>query len=145
MAGSTEEYDSLHDNVPSNIIRVPVDIESISLATDQFEDCYTNDDSVTISVLGPDTSIDEYFNDISLIPAEEKTRSILAASFGVVKDFSIDKEPYKSLNKNLLPTNKILKRELMRRIPNTKSLRGKKTAVLIILLNSDTFQIKNEK
>ena len=139
MAGSTEEYDSLHDNVPSNIIRVPVDIESISLATDQFEDCYTNDDSGTISVLAPDTSLKEYFNDISLIPAEERTRSILAASFGVVKDFSLDKEPFKSLNKNLLPTNKILKRELMRRVPNTKSLRGKKTAVLIILLNSETF------
>ena len=45
MASSTEEYDSLHDNAPSNIIRVPVDIETISLTIDKFEDCYTNDDS----------------------------------------------------------------------------------------------------
>ena len=85
---------------------------------------------------------DSYFNDESIIPENERARSLLSASFGVVPDVSLDKEPYKSLNKNLLPTNKMYKRELMRHQPTANFLRGKKT-VLELLLCSSTFVVEN--
>ena len=81
MASLTDEYHSLHDNAPSNIIRVPLDIDTISFAIDKFEDCYTNDGGGANSIRVLDTTLEVYFNEISLVPAEERTRSIMAASF----------------------------------------------------------------
>lgn len=66
-----------------------------------------------------------YFNNISLVSAEERINSLIAIFFGIVKYFSHNNELYKSLNKILLPTNNILKRELMRCVPSTKPLHGK--------------------
>ena len=54
---SSNDYDPLHDNAPSNIIRIPFDIEKISTTTYQFEDGYTNDDSVSNGIRAPDTSL----------------------------------------------------------------------------------------
>ena len=68
----------------------------------------------------------------------------MAASFGVMKYFSLDKEPYKSLNNTILPTNKMLKMELVRRVLTAKTLRERKIAILVILLNLETFEITNE-
>ena len=142
MLSSADDDDSLHDNMLSNSIEIPFDHDTISTTTDQFEDCATSElhDRILAPVIN---TLESYFNDESIIPAPERARSLLAASFGVVPDFSLEKEPYKSLNKNLLPTNKMYKRELMRRQPTAKSLRGKKNAVLELLLCSGTFAVED--
>ena len=129
MVSSADDDDSLYDNMLSNSIRIPIDHDTISTTTDMFEECATSESQDGILAPVIDT-LESYFNDELKIPATERTRSLLAASFGVVTDFSLEKEPYKSLNKNLLPTNKMYKRELMRRQPTAKSLRRKKMRFL---------------
>ena len=122
---SLDDDDSLYNNLPSNSIQIPIEQDTISTTTDQFEECATREshDRILLPVIH---TPDSHFNDESIILGNRRTRSLLAASFGVVPDFSLDKESYKSLNKNLLPTNKMYKRELMHRQPIAKSLRGKK-------------------
>ena len=123
---SSADDDSLYNNMPSNSVRIPFEQDLISTTTDQSEECATSATSESHDViLAPVIhTLESYFNDTSIIPGSERTRSLLAASFGIVTDFSLDNEPYVSLAKNLLPTNKMYKRELMRRQPTSKSLRG---------------------
>ena len=52
-------------------------------------------------------SFEEYHNDVTKVPAIEKSRYILAACFGVVENFSLKVEPYSTLSVRQLPTNKI--------------------------------------
>ena len=125
---SSDDEDSLLKNVPLHSIRIPIDTDTTNTITEQFEDCATNEyielHDVIVAPVIP--LLELYFNNTSIIQANERARSLLAACFGVVPDFSLDNEPYNGLNKNLLPTNKIYKKELMRKQPLAKSLCAKK-------------------
>ena len=124
---SSANDDSLYNNMPSNSVQTPIEQDMISITTNQFEECATSESRN--GILAPVIhTLEPYFNDESIIPWSKRTRSLLAASFVVVTNFSLGKEPYYiSLNKNLLPTNKMYKRELMRRQPTAKSLWGGKS------------------
>ena len=82
------------------------------------------------------------YNDVLTQPSD-RNRVLLAACYGVVENFDLGAEPYKSQKKGFFPTQKILKDELMRRVPSTlpKVLRQKKTCELNHLLCSPEFGI----
>ena len=146
----SDDHDSLYDGAPSNNIIIPLEYDAISTTTDMFEDCQDDissnlpQEGTTASsstLTSTSTSSEQYLNNTSIVPAREKTRPLLAACFGVVVDFSLNSEPYKSLDKTYRPTNNILKREVLRRNPTAKKVRGKKKqkwrqfCVVLILLS----------
>ena len=90
---SSDDEDSLYNNMPSHSIKIPTETDIISTTTtDQFEDCATNEysesrDGIVAAAL---PLLDLYFNDTSIMPAIERTQSLLAACFGSVPDFSLE-------------------------------------------------------
>ena len=53
------------------------------------------------------TMFKEYLNDSTKIPANEKSKSLIAACFGVVPGFSVKSVPCATLNKNFRQKNNI--------------------------------------
>ena len=82
------------------------------------------------------TSFEHYWNDCNNVPTSGKNRYILAASHGVVPDFSLDNYPYQKQTNRVKPTNPMLKQEAIRRKKVIKGLRHKKHDELVTLLNS---------
>ena len=59
-------------------------------------------------------SFEDYHNDITKVKANENSKHLLAACFGAVPDFTLKEEPCCELSARQLPTNKMLKEELLR-------------------------------
>ena len=74
---SSDDEDSLFNNMPSPTIQIPIETDTISTTTDQFEDCDTNaySESQERVVAPAIPSLALYFNDTSIIPVSERTRS----------------------------------------------------------------------
>ena len=68
-------------------------------------------------------SFEDFWNDCNNVPTNEKNRYILAASHGVVPDFSLDNYPYQKQTNRAKPTNPMLKQEAIRRKKVIKGLR----------------------
>ena len=89
-------------------------------------------------------SFEDYYSDVTKVPAIEKSRYFLAACFGVIDNFSLKVEPYCTLSLRQLPTNKMLRQEALRRSNNAKGLRHKKTDEYICALKSEAYQITSQ-
>ena len=87
---------------------------------------------------------EEYHNDITKVKANERSRHLLAACFGVVPNFSLKEAPYCNLSVRQLPTNKMLKEELQRRDSSAKGLRQKKADGMISMLKSAAFLVMDQ-
>ena len=68
-------------------------------------------------------SFEDYINDASKVKIADRKRYILAASYGVVKDFNVTSTPYSNQSNRYLPTNNMMKQEILRQVPNYKGSR----------------------
>ena len=78
--------------------------------------------------------IEYYISDTSKVKASDRNRFILGACYGVVPDFTLKTGPYEALKKGQMPTQAMLKTEVLRRDPSFKQLRKKKNDELILIL-----------
>ena len=140
---TSNDYDSLHNFVPSTEINISPENDIISMTTDIFEECVEQESSRTLSsfCISRTVPYQSYINYTALVPASEKTNIILAVCFGYIDGFSLEKEPYSSLLRNSRPNFNILKKEIIQREPSTKKLRGKKMAELLAMLRCDSFKV----
>ena len=107
----SDEHDSLHDYIPSAEIRIPSNNDLISTTTDMFEECVEQDSSCTsTSRISEPVAYQSYINDMTSVPANERTKMILATCYGSIVGFSLDIEPYSSLSRNSRPSCNMLKR-----------------------------------
>ena len=101
--------------IPSSSIVIPTDIPV------PFEEYYTNSDNVRLI---------------------DRSRYLLAACFGTVEEYSLEVSPYKDLKKPMLPTQVMLRQEILRRSPGTK-IRKMKNKDLLALLQSEELKVSN--
>ena len=66
----------------------------------------------------------DYWENDDHVRANDKQRFILAACHGIIKDFSLQKEPYLSCKKAILPTRDNFRQEILRRDPTKKGLKN---------------------
>ena len=60
-------------------------------------------------------SFEEYINDMNNVITLDKNRYVLVACFSVAPNFDLKQAPYLDLSARVLPTNAMLKQELLRR------------------------------
>ena len=108
--------------------------DCISITTDSFNDFNDESERSTVTELtatsGPydvnstvssTPSSFEYllYND-TVAPNTDRNKILLAACYSVIEGFGMIIEPYTSQKKKIFPTQKILKNELICRVPTTQ-------------------------
>ena len=143
---SEESIDSLHDGAPNRVLNLSDDLETeinanLVLDLDGIDIPSPSRTIVSGIETVPSSFEDFYKNDVN-IRTSDKIRYILAASIGVVEGFSLGDSPYKDLKKPMLPTQHMLKQEVMRRVPESR-VRKLKNDELIALLKTKEYTIKD--
>ena len=77
----------------------------------------------------------DFICDDKKVLTQDRNRFLLGACRGVILNFSLKVPPYSTLTNRMIPTNEMLKQELMRRNPTGKELRQKKEKNLLFCLS----------
>ena len=99
--------------------------------------------TVAIPIVNIPVQFELFFMKDENIRTVNRSWYLLAACIGVVKNFSLDVIPYKDMKNPILPTQVMLRQEILRRSLG-HLIRKMKNAVLVDLLNSEELMIDSE-
>ena len=136
------KYDSLHTGSPNQLLLRGED--NIWLADDNASTDAASPTNTTIIIPGKNpVPFEEYYTNDENIWTVDQSRYILAACIGTVDASSFAESPYKDLKKPMLPTQIMLRQEILWRSPGHK-IRKMKNNELLEVLASEELKIDNE-